>query len=168
MKKIIRSLAILSVVIPSAIMAQLPRQWSADYRGGFGKEVLISQKIVKLKTDINLERIKYTSRGYRQALVKIINPELATHTLLNHRNEGEDGPCLFTVGTSNESDVIQGNPATEQVSYTITQSKDLVIDKANNVCRVTLMENITANIRGFEFNHFLRLPLPDRVVEDCK
>lgn len=132
-----------------------------------GNQVVVSSKTVTLPTEISAGRIKLTSRGYQTALVKVISPELAEHTVLNHRNEGEDGPCLFTLNAWDINEVIQDNPAVEDIEFTITQSKDLVRDEANGVCKVTLLEDVTAEIRGHHFEHHLRFALPDRVLEDC-
>lgn len=129
-------------------------------------EVLVSEKKVVIPVDISTAKLKFTNRGYGETyLVKVIVPELAEHTLLNHRNEGEDGPCLFTYDSQNVADVVQSNPETLDVEFTIKQSKSFWFN--GEVCKVSLVETIDANIRGFNFMHLLEHDLPDRVKEDC-
>ena len=132
-----------------------------------GDVVEMSIKTVTLPTEINAGKIKLTALGYQTKLIKVINPELAAHTVLNHRNEGEDGPCLFTLNAWQIEDVVQGNPATEDIDFTITLSKQLIRDEENGVCKVKLLEDVTAEIRGFHFQHHLSSDLPDRILEDC-
>ncbi len=134
---------------------------------GDSTTTVIAEKTVSLPTEISEGKIKLTALGYQTKLIKVINPELAAHTLLNHRNEGEDGPCLFTLEAWNNNEVVQDNPLVEDIDFTITQSRRLVKDETNNVCKVFLVEDITAEIRGFHFQHHLTSELPDRVLADC-
>tara|TARA_B100000029_G_scaffold203259_2_gene201431 strand:+ start:2294 stop:2734 length:441 start_codon:yes stop_codon:yes gene_type:complete len=131
----------------------------------FAEEV-ISEKIVSLPVDIGKAKLKFTNLGYGQTyFVKIIVPELAEKTILNHRNVGEDGPCLFTRDTSDLNDVLQNKPEVIKTDFKITLIKSTY--KNGETCHLTLFEDIEANIRGYHFEHRRSLPLPDRVAEDC-
>ncbi|PIP89911.1 MAG: hypothetical protein COW01_00360 [Bdellovibrionales bacterium CG12_big_fil_rev_8_21_14_0_65_38_15] len=126
---------------------------------------VVSQKVVTLPVDLNTTKLKFTNLGYGSFLVKVIVPELAADTLLNHRNEGEDGPCLFTYDAFRVDDVLQDNPEVVDTDFKITLTRSLFVQ--DNVCKVTLTESIEANIRGFFFQHSLSTPMPDRIIEDC-
>lgn len=129
-------------------------------------ESVVSEAKVVIPVDISTAKLKFTNRGYGETyLVKVIVPKLAEHTLLNHRNEGEDGPCLFTYESQDVEDVIQGNPETLDVEFTIKHIRSVWFN--GEVCKVSLVETIDANIRGFNFMHSLEHDLPDRVKEDC-
>ena len=91
--------------------------------------------------------------------------QLAGKTILNHRNIGEDGPCLFTRDTSMLNDVLQNKPEVIKTNFKVTLIKDTF--KSGETCYLTLFEDIEANIRGFHFQHRRSIPLPDRVSEDC-
>ena len=126
----------------------------------------LSKKVVNLPVDVSTAKIKFTNLGYGNiSFVKVIVPELAAATILNHRNVGEDGPCLFTNDTFEVDDVLQDNPEIIDTDFTITLSRTTFVQ--GDVCKVTLHESVTADIRGFHFVHFLSTPMPDRVVEDC-
>lgn len=129
----------------------------------------VQKKTVTLPVDIGTTKIKFTNLGYGDNyLVKIIVPELAAETLLNHRNLGEDGPCLFTNDAASVADVVQNRPEVVQVPFEITLVKDFWIDKQNNTCLVTLKEKLSAEVRGFHFQHQKSISLPSRHVDDCK
>lgn len=136
---------------------------------GFGvyAEVVVSENKVVLPVDISTAKLKFTNLGYGETfMVKVIVPELANHTLLNHRNEGEDGPCLFTYGARQVDQVVQGRPEVEDVEFTVTHKRSTGLN-FEGVCKVTLIEELRAQIRGFEFFHQLFHELPDRVEADC-
>tara|TARA_R110000868_G_scaffold132380_2_gene343108 strand:- start:38190 stop:38642 length:453 start_codon:yes stop_codon:yes gene_type:complete len=126
---------------------------------------IMSEKTVTLPVDISTTRLKFTNLGYSNFLVKVIVPELAEHTVMNHRNSGEDGPCLFTYEAFQIDDVIQDNPIVEDIDFKITLVKESVVQ--GDVCKVTLTENVHAQIRGFFFQHSLTTQMPDRIPADC-
>lgn len=129
----------------------------------------VHKKTVTLPVDIGTTKVKFTNLGYGDNfLVKIIVPELAAETLLDHRNVGEDGPCLFTNDAANVSDVVQNRPEVVLVPFEITLEKNFIVDKQSNTCLVTLKEKIRAEVRGFEFLHQKNLAMPSRHVDDCK
>jgi len=128
---------------------------------------IVSEKVVTLPVDISKAKLKFTNIGYGQTyFVKIIVPELAAQTIMNHRNVGEDGPCLFTRDTSNLEDVIQNNPSSEQADFKIKLTKTGFVDK-EGVCKLDLKEEVSVELRGFHFQHMRTTSLPDRIAEDC-
>lgn len=129
-------------------------------------QTVINERTVVLPVDINSTRLKFTSLGYSSSLVKIIVPELAAVTILNHRNIGEDGPCLFTYGTRLIDDVLQDRPEVVDTEFTITLTKQAWV--SGEKCHVELSETVTADIRGFFFQHQVVHEMPSRVLEDCK
>lgn len=128
-------------------------------------QTVVSQKVVTIPVDLNTAKLKFTNLGYSVPLVKVIVPELAGETLLNHRNEGEDGPCLFTYDAFKVDDVLQDNPEVIDTKFTIKLTRSIFV--LHNVCKVTLIETVEADIRGFLFQHSLSTPMPDRIIEDC-
>jgi hypothetical protein len=125
-------------------------------------------KTVVLRVDLSSAKIKFTSLGYSSPMVKVIVPELAGETVLNHRNVGEDGPCLFTLDTFNVDDVREENKII-QVPFSIKVTREFRLDTINHkaVCLGELREEVTAEIKGFKFEHYLSHPLPERNINDC-
>lgn len=134
----------------------------------FANEIQMYEKQVTLPVDVSSTRIHLSRAGYSMDVVKVLIPELADVTFLNHRNNSAGAPCMSTYETFEPNDVIQGNPSVEQVNFTIKLSKYLYQDTENKVCKVQLVETVSGKIRGFNFGHTLSTDMPDRHLEDCK
>lgn len=131
-------------------------------------QTVISQKEVTLPVDLNTARLKLSRGGYSSEVVKVLVPELADVTIADHRNEGEEAPCLATYEAWTVEEVIQGKPEKLEVPFTITLTKHVWVDTENKVCKVSLTENVIGKIRGFHFTHDRYLEMPDRHVDDCR
>lgn len=131
---------------------------------------LVSERVVTLPVDLSTAGIRLSKSGYSMPTVKVLIPELAEVTVMNHRNDGETAPCLATFDTLEVEDVVQGKPETVKVPVTVKLEKivSAADDGGVKVCRVELMETVTASIRGFEFSHVRFSELPSRHVDDCK
>ena len=133
------------------------------------QETVIASKTVNLPVDLSQAGVRSSNAGYGTTyLVKILVPGLAAETLLNHRNDGENAPCLATYDTNSVDDVIKGNPAVETFAFEIVQKRVLNPDVENKICHVNLVEEIHATVRGFKFVHSRQTELPQRVLDDCK
>ncbi|MGZ6488127.1 MAG: hypothetical protein ACXWQQ_16420, partial [Pseudobdellovibrio sp.] len=78
------------------------------------EDVVISRKVVKLPVDIAEGKVKLSRAGYSMPLVKILVPELAGITLLDHRNVGEGAPCMASYDAKTPDEIIQNNPQIEE------------------------------------------------------
>lgn len=130
--------------------------------------VTLSKRVVQLNVDISTTKLKWSKADYSSPVVKVLVPELADVTLLDHRNTGEGAPCLASYEASSPEDVIQNNPAIEKVPFEVTLLKDAELDDGSSVCRVTLTELIKGHIRGFEFRHDRSLLVGNRHKDDCR
>ncbi len=129
--------------------------------------VTLHKKKVTLPVDISTTRLLMSNAGYGESyILKVIIPELADVTFLNHRNPSAGGPCMATYETEDLDAVIQGNPAVEQVDFEVTLDKDVWFD--GNVCQVSLRETVIGKIRGFTFQHSVTQAMPSRTEEDCR
>lgn len=131
-------------------------------------ETIISEREVILPVDLNTTRLKLSSGGYSSLVVKVLVPELADVTIADHRNAGEDAPCLATFDAFTVEEVLQGKPEKLEIPFTITLKKQVWADSVNKVCKVSLTENVVGMIRGFQFTHDRYLEMPDRHIDDCR
>lgn len=134
-------------------------------------DVVVSKRVVILPVDLSTAGIRLSKAGYSIPTVKVLIPELADVTLMNHRNEGETAPCLATLQTFIREDVVQGNPTVELLPFTIELEKVLhLVTDANGEksCNVNLVETVQGMIRGFDFSHVRTSALPSRHPDDCK
>lgn len=139
--------------------------WSATT---LANDVIMSQKTVKIPVDISTTKLKWSQADYSSPVVKVLVPALAAVTLLDHRNTGEGAPCLASYEANTPEEVIQNNPQTEQIEFTVTLIKQVIPDLENNRCLVHLIENVDGKIRGFEFTHQRDLQVGHRHIDDCQ
>ena len=133
-----------------------------------GEDVVLSEKEVTLNVDISTTKMKLSKADYSSPVVKVLVPELADVTILDHRNTGESAPCLATYETLDPKDVIQGNPATEKVNFKVMLVKHTWAETSQNICHVKLIERVEGNIRGFKFTHDIQRSMGIRHMDDCR
>lgn len=133
-----------------------------------GAEVLISERTVELNVDISSAKLKWSQADYSSPVVKVLVPDLADVTILDHRNTGEGAPCMATYQALSPEEVIQNNPSVEVIPMTITLDKLLTPDLTNGLCHVALRESIIGEIRGFRFEHHKSMEIGTRHIDDCR
>ena len=132
------------------------------------KSAIISERTVTINVDISKVKVRLSRSGYVDPVVKILVPELADVTLLNHRNGSEGAPCMATFDTIFPEAVVQNNPSMESVKMNITLEKLPTINPTSQLCDITLIESIRTNIRGFNFTHEKRDVIASRAIADCR
>ncbi|MES2856195.1 MAG: hypothetical protein V4692_10050 [Bdellovibrionota bacterium] len=132
-----------------------------------GDKVISSREVV-LPIDISEKMVKHSRADYSMPTVKILVPELAAETIMNHRNTAEGAPCLAAYDAKTPSAVIQGRPARETAVFKIELVRSVYPNLENKTCEVVLTENVTTTIRGFVFEHSRNSILPTRHLDDCK
>lgn len=130
--------------------------------------VTLSEKIVQLNVEISPTNLKWSEADYSSPVVKVLVPELADVTILDHRNAGEGAPCLATYEARSPEDVIQNNPSVEKIDFQITLQKKLSPNLESQTCDVELIESIEGKIRGFKFVHDRHLSVGSRHIDDCR
>ena len=131
---------------------------------------IVHSKIVELSVSLTPENVRLSRAGYSLPVVKVFIPEIAEHTLLNHRNFGAEAPCMATFETTLPADVIADRPGVESHEFSIVLKKHARLSKDaedNNICYLRLEETIKSNIRGFNFAHSRTMSLEERPVADC-
>jgi len=58
------------------------------------EERIISVKKIPIKLTLSKENVICSSAGYGNEFLKILIPELAKHSIMEHRNIGVEAPCL--------------------------------------------------------------------------
>ena len=108
-------------------------------------------------------KLKWTALGYGQMTEKVIVPELAKHTVFNHRNPGEEGPCLRSFRTFGQTEL--EHEGALEISIKILNRYEMNVDK--KICRVTIVEDVMTLIDGVEFSHVYTKPMGFRYIDDC-
>ncbi len=141
---------------------------AANASAELDKSTIISERTVTVNVDISKVKVRLSRSGYASYVVKILVPELADVTLLNHRNSGEAAPCLATFNTIFPEAVVQNNPSIESVQMNITLEKLPRINSTTQLCEIILTESIRTNIRGFNFIHGKSDVIASRSIDDCR
>jgi hypothetical protein len=129
---------------------------------------VISEKTFRIDMKVVAGNVKLSQAGYSMPMVKILVPELAAVTVLDHRNIGEGAPCLAAPEAKGVDDIIQGLPAMVPAHVHVVLNRLLVKDFANSTCNVYLQEDIDTVIRGTKFVHHKTADLGARNVLDCQ
>lgn len=146
--------------------------------------VQISEIIHSKEIEVDQKEIsfKWTTLGYGANTHKVILPELASHTLFNHRNPGEDGPCLRSdrlkfnnLIMDKDGKVIEQISSPDQLNLIVSDSikisikilNNYIIDRLENVCKVQMVEDVRTVINGEEFYHVMAKDMGYRFIEDC-
>jgi hypothetical protein len=131
----------------------------------------IHSKVRKLDIALNSNTVLCSTAGYGMPFLKVIIPQLAGLTLLDHRNPNAGGPSIAAGscmdGGPMPGDLIDPNKPTENVAVELKVKRRTVVDHEKKTCDVALVEDIRAEIRGITFTHVLEHELGVRQYEDC-
>ena len=108
--------------------------------------------------------LKWTTLGYGAITQKIIVPELADHTLFDHRNPGEEGPCLRSYSTLGSPNPVL--PDTLEINIQIKNKYR--INRERKICKVTMVEDVITIVDGINFVHTYEKDMGWRYIGDCR
>lgn len=120
----------------------------------------IKESIHSKTVELNVTGYKVTRLGYGTPTAKILVPDLAKHTLFNHRNDGEDAPCLAGFGFG-----VPQTPAPAEI--TIKISNEYRINREKKICQVFLVEDVDTTMDGQTFFHTKVKDMGFRYIGDC-
>ena len=132
------------------------------------QDIVLSKRHVTLNVDVSTAKVKLSNAGYATFVLKVLVPDLADATFLDHRNEGESAPCIATYETLKPEDVIKNDPGIEKVKAVITLSKIASLNQETQLCEITLHEAISTKVRGFLFLHDRAKLIATRHKDDCR
>jgi len=132
---------------------------------------VISDKTTAIHVDLNTSTVKFSTAGYSEPTLKVLVPELAAITILDHRNVGENSPCMRVVEDNNQPpltvpDILKNGSGTDVISVRVVETVKKM--PYGNVCIVSLTEQVDTMIRGQHFTHSEGQELPQRNIADCK
>jgi len=139
------------------------------------KEVVVHDVQHHLAVVLDSTTVLCSEADYGALFLKILIPQLANLTLLDHRNEGAGAPCvgagicrseMFPDGNLPE-DIINPAAPTQTIDLRIQLVRVSYLDHALKTCQVTLEERIATAVRGVPFTHERRAELGHRNFADC-
>lgn len=130
--------------------------------------ILLTERTVTLPVEISKSTLKWSKADYAEPVVKVLVPALADVTILNHRNTNEGSPCLASYEATNPEQVIKDNPSVENIEFTIKLTKRIIPIIEKKTCYVFLIEDISSQIRSFNFIHSRTIQVGERHIDDCR
>jgi MYXO-CTERM domain-containing protein len=123
-------------------------------------------------TDIKLDdtTVLCSAADYGALHLKVLIPQLAGLTLLNHQNTGAGAPCVAAgrcLAGNMPENIIDAKRPTETVTIDVKEIRRDLTDAGALTCTTSLIERVHVTIRGFEFTHERRSDLGARDIGDC-
>lgn len=150
-------------------------QAKAQYR-----EILQHSKTITMNVALNEKTVLCSKADYGALFLKILIPDLASHTLLNHRNLGASAPCVAAgscTDDNNPSKIIDAAKPIEKIAIKIDIYRAEFVKRTGNdfmpgppgkqVCGIIMIERIETIIRGRKFTHQRDIELGSRELSDC-
>ena len=129
---------------------------------------ILHDKTTPVSVELNARTVKCSAADYSEPMLKVLVPGLAELTVLNHRNAREGAPCVAAgrCGAVGPQDILRAGEGAERVPIRVILRKDAELE--GGVCHVSLVETVTAVIRGVPFYHERRQAVADRNPADCR
>jgi MYXO-CTERM domain-containing protein len=133
-------------------------------------ETVVHDTTTNVEIDLNASTVLCSAADYSGLFFKILIPELAPLTLLDHQNTGAGAPCVSAgpCHPGNEpSDIIDPAHPTETVAINVQAVRADQSDADTQTCNTFLIERVKVAIRGKDFFHEQFADLGTRPYADC-
>jgi len=133
-------------------------------------ETVVHDTTTPVQVALDPQTVLCSAADYSATFLKVLIPDLARLTLLDHQNLGAGAPCVAAgvcePGRMPE-DVIDPARPTETVDVHVQAVRRDVADVDAQTCTTTLIERVDVDIRGITFRHERQAPLGSRPYADC-
>jgi len=133
-------------------------------------ETVVTDTTTPVDLKLDSSTVLCSSADYGALFLKVLIPDLAHLTLLDHQNLGAGAPCVAAgqCRTGNmPSDIIDPAHPTERVDVNVQEVRADEGDSVAQTCTTTLIERVHVTIRGIEFVHERQAALGTRPFSDC-
>ncbi len=133
-------------------------------------ETTVHDTTTNVEVELNAQTVLCSSADYGALYLKILIPQLARLTLLDHQNLGAGAPCVAAgmCEPGNEpSDIIDPNDPKDTVAINVKAIRVDEADADTQTCNTSLTEKVKVTIRGVDFFHERWATLGTRPYSDC-
>lgn len=159
------------VCLSMGSMAQCQTAETAETaNSGFETKVeLVHTKTTDVVLELNSKTVICSRADYSDEFLKVLIPQLAKLTLLDHQNFRAGAPCVAATlcAEKRPSDILDPKRPKEKTALTVQVKRELTIDHVQKTCSVTLLEDVSTRIRGLDFVHHRQADLGQRHYSDC-
>ena len=136
------------------------------------REELVHQTTTSVDLVLTPETVICSHADYSANFLKVLIPQLASITLLDHQNTDAGAPCVAAgecapFGDHAPSDILDEADTSETVDITVRAARIDEIDHEAQTCTTTLRERVDLEIRGVPFSHERWASLGSRPYGDC-
>ena len=133
-------------------------------------ETVVHDTTTTVSIKLDASTVLCSSADYGALFLKVLIPELAPITLLDHQNTGAGAPCVAAGQCepgNMPSDIIDAKYPTATADINVKAIRIDEADATAQTCVTTLREEVTVVIRGKEFKHVRYASLGERPFSDC-
>jgi uncharacterized protein (TIGR03382 family) len=133
-------------------------------------ETTVHDTTTSVEVDLNNQTVLCSAADYGATFLKILIPDLAKLTLLDHQNTGAGAPCVASGPCEPgnlPADIIDPADPTETVQINVKAVRGDSADDVAQTCETGLTETVKVTIRGVDFFHQRFAPLGQRPYADC-
>jgi len=133
-------------------------------------ETVVTDTTTPVDLKLDSTTVLCSSADYGALFLKVLIPDLAHLTLLDHQNLGAGAPCVAAGqcrAGNMPADIIDPAHPTERVDVHVQEVRADEADSAAQTCTTTLIERVHVTIRGIDFVHERQAALGTRPYSDC-
>lgn len=136
------------------------------------REELVHETTTSVELLLTPETVICSHADYSASFLKVLIPQLAGITLLDHQNTDAGAPCVAAgecepFGDHAPDDILDPADTSETVDIRVRAKRVDDIDHEAQTCTTSLRERVDLEIRGVRFAHERWAPLGTRPYGDC-
>ena len=136
------------------------------------REELVHETTTSVDLLLTPETVICSHADYSASFLKVLIPELAAITLLDHQNTDAGAPCVAAgecapFGDHAPDDILDEADTSETVDIRVRATRLEEIDHDARTCATSLRERVDLEIRGVRFAHERYASLGSRPYGDC-
>ncbi len=136
------------------------------------REELVHETTTAVDLELTPDTVICSHADYSATFLKVLIPELAAITLLDHQNTDAGAPCVAAgecapFGDHAPADILDDQDTTETVDIRVRATRTDEIDHDAETCNTSLTEQVDLVIRGVPFTHQRWATLGTRPYGDC-
>lgn len=136
------------------------------------REELVHETTTSVELELTPDTVICSHADYSSTFLKVLIPQLASITLLDHQNTDAGAPCVAAgecapFGDHAPGDILDELDTTETVDIAVRATRMDEIDHEAKTCTTTLIERVDVLIRGVPFAHQRLASLGSRPYGDC-
>jgi len=136
------------------------------------REELVHETTTSVDLLLTPETVICSHADYSANFLKVLIPQLASITLLDHQNTDAGAPCVAAgqcapFGDHAPGDILDDADTSETIDITVRATRVDEIDHDAETCATSLREHVDVVIRGVPFAHERWASLGSRPYGDC-